>query len=60
MGDTILAHDDGSIGKGGGDVVGEVGVDGRDDANCIRWHAANTSQEVDGTFKASAEETCTR
>lgn len=58
MGDAILAHDDGSIGEGGGNVVGEVGVDGWDDTNCIRGHAADTSQEVDGAFKASTEKTC--
>ncbi|KAF4239498.1 hypothetical protein CNMCM8980_001686 [Aspergillus fumigatiaffinis] len=33
VGDAVLADDDGAVGEGGGDVVGEVGVDGWDDAD---------------------------
>ena len=55
MGDAVLADDDGAIREGGGDVVGEVGVDGWDYADGVGWHAADATEEVDGAFEAAAE-----
>lgn len=43
VGDAVLADDDGAVGEGGGDVVGEVGIDGWDDADYVGLDTADAS-----------------
>ena len=53
--DGVLAEDEGAVGKRGGDVVGEVCVDDREDGNMWR-KGADAAKQVDGGFEAAGEE----
>lgn len=51
----ILAGDDGPIFEAGGDVVGEVADDAREDCGAGFVHVADKGEKVDGGFKAARE-----
>ena len=55
MGDRILARDEVPVREPRGDVVREVGVDGRDDGRVVR-DAADQRQQVDGRLEGTREE----
>ncbi|KAL8942976.1 MAG: hypothetical protein Q9216_001332 [Gyalolechia sp. 2 TL-2023] len=57
MADGVLPRDDGAVFKAGGDVMGEIRDDGREDGGAGFVHATDDGEEVDCGFEASGEET---
>jgi hypothetical protein len=55
MGNGILAGDEGAVGKGDGDVVREVCVDGGEDGGVARY-GAYAGKKVDGGLERAGEE----
>lgn len=49
-----MADNGGPVSESGGDVVGEVGVDGGEDGDVV-GDFADAAEEVDGGFEATEE-----
>jgi hypothetical protein len=55
MGDRVLASDEGAVGKGDGDVVREVCIDGGEDGG-VTGYRTDAGKKVDGGLERAGEE----